>query len=450
MASLAKDSLVAALVIQSLYQHEFRRFGIRALTAHYQAAILSANVVSGLHVCSEAVWVTFSDGIHRVYIAGVGAHRQGELVAAGYLLQPIEIDNHDINEQFLIDAAMIVARRNPSPFERQAVEVYGHSAGGATAEILGSALERSGEYFTTRIMTMGAPKASIPRYLLETPGVQRRRLMAVGDPVPLLPFSAIGRVHSITLGALVTAQLARGREPMHIWDFRHGSGGYLAASSGGIGERYDALTWNNPVDDLMKWMDEGQSQVRYHSIANYIEVITAIIAQEGPEVFPSDKGFSRLPDVTGPNLVLPLEMVGRNDNANAVRLVKPLDLIGVAPDVPQVVSIREGSVTLPGGISYPVATLRGSVMGQLKVPPALQAKPFKVSGGWQVYWMGEAIFFSMYASSARTVAKAINRLSRVYGTRGAVTAHALVAALSAFLTQAQTSPDGTRPPLVVD
>lgn len=449
MANVYQDGLVAAEIINEIYtafvggftgyQRFLRAYGVPGFV----------NTISTLNTSAGCAIVSVNN-LHRIYLAGVSGPTMGETVARGYLLSRQVVQNPDVNEAFLVDAITIFNRLEPFTFggDHQ-FELYGHSAGGAIAELLAKALSRVPSFSVSRIMTMGAPKPSAAHRILEGPDVERLRLMIFGDPVPFLPTSALDGVSSIALGFLRTAQVARFEEPNHLWDFRHGSGGLVALNRQLI-DSVDALPTAAAAERLNSWIAGTGPETRLHSIGQYIHTLRLLL--NGSEL-PIEGAIRERHGAMDRqvNLVLPIQLRAPG-SANIVgpRIVMRDDVPATPNDRPLVGILTDGKVTIPGVGSFSVETTRGiSNMMIRYIPPYLKAKVQKVGTKWVVIWYDALIYQNDRASPCKTMAKSLNRFLRTMQATGTLFRDPLLTAMTGFMLAAADPANGTRPPLVV-
>jgi len=156
------------------------------VTAH----IATTRRVQGGHV----LYVRDSNGFGNVFIPGIPSRDYVRAFAIGYA-QATSVRGYaeKANQyavQIVLEISSLIGQIARTQPPRQ-YRLYGHSAGGMIAEIMGRSLAEAGAS-VCQIITFGAPKPGLPGCSLTGEPPIKVRWVNHGDPVPTLPGGHVG------------------------------------------------------------------------------------------------------------------------------------------------------------------------------------------------------------------------------------------------------------------
>lgn len=392
--------------------------------------------------------VARGDGIWDVFFAGINGPRQGREVAFGYadMERPgMALPANGFFMRIADDVGTAVARIIAAG-ERPRFRFWGHSAGGAAAEVGALMAHRAGAAVLS-VCTFGAPKPGFSGCCLEGRDVSRNRYMAWGDPVPLIPQGNLPARGVDSIALSIVLQDAR------PWQCVHGSGGLLITGNR-VRAATDAQGDSSAAELLQRWVAGDPITRSFHSIGNYVILLQAAAFREDVRLFadldvlrrtaprpdldrspPADlvlEGWEAAPASTvGPSYVIPIELARTG-----------------ATSPPAIVYVGERGLTTTTGVLYPTLTGR-SAMAQAKLRGRLMMTRVRVGSGWGVVWNDFLIASFATPSSARTFVRAGNRFLRLMGNRGTLYMPTFTDAFASFIATASDGDPDYVPPLVV-
>jgi len=314
------------------------------------------------------------------------------------------------------------------------VWLYGHSAGGAVAEVITWLVRRTFPGVNVVLHTFGSPSPARRGVPWSDVSVSRHRWMAQNDPAPLIPWADVGERGHLFLylasGALLSGVSGEPRPNLFVQP----TGGLRL--NGGAPELGELPTMSvDPQVQMQAWLDNDEFARTCHSVDTYYRKLVELQTRFGNVIEQprtSARQTSSAVVVDGMRLAPPTGAVPR------VGLVVPL-------------LVRPDSITLDVARRvWGDVVIQGDSMAFLKINPKLAFRMVKVGNAWHVT-LGEVIVIVADSPhTVKTIVKRLNGMLRAVGTTNTVFSGAFLTALGDWFLAAATDPNYCLPLMRVD
>lgn len=352
----------------------------------------------------------------------------GRDLYAGWVRNDEVVANGGFNAASWRDANAVVNYCNNHPRIRgRTLVIGGHSAGGCIAEAMLRIYAESTPGRVEGIYTYGEPCAGIQgAYAFDGDAGKRTNWIAVGDPVPMLPYTRVGnRFFAIIGNDFDRLILNAWRQPSRI-------------SLIGVNGQYGAGDFRSEEfpytdQDIFDWWGGVENAAEHpHSINTYYNRLAEAIRIGVPSgTFPPPYDEAAM-EALERRLAEWSRSSGASEGAEIFSMIGP-DGVSPIPSPGNTTDGREDS----------------TLIGASRLSPGL-TPTIKVSGGkWKVFWLGRLVATCDTASRAKRIAVRIRTLCRSLSGAFPLNADGLVLGFKEFTMTGSVPNQGVNPRLVV-